>query len=315
MTKTDDLISEIKQLGYEVALTSYKDQTQIDEGGFNYRYWRHPKENYKLQNTPFYHSKENDFIHFTSLDALYSILSSGFIRLYNLNNMNDKLEMDYAVKTLAFKESTDQAKEELYCFSMCSSREVFKEETKEHLLWKLHGRDGHGVIIRVKIENNLKWYFYHLSAVHYGVEQFGSVKRFNTEIDNQILDNKMCCFIKHPIYQFESEIRLVFDNQVPFTVTDKDKKIYPITYPDKLHKPYKTFYFQIPLLNFHNNENDEIYLAPNIQGVDYEIPKIKITEIILGYRYTDKDLENIKSKIDPKFADINVRITDLKKQY
>jgi len=316
MSKTDNLVKEIEKLGYEVGQTGYKDQEQIDRNEFNYRYWRHPKENYKLQDTPFYLSSENDFIHFTTLDALYSILNTGFLRLYNLNNMDDKYEMEYAIKELEFKETAEKAKEELYCLSMCSSAKIFAEKTKEHLLWKLHGRDGNGVIIRVKIENNLKWYFYHLTEVYYGVEKFGSVKNFNTQIDNQILDNKICCYIKHPIYKFESEVRLVFDNMNPVTVTDKDKqKVYPITYPDKLHKLAKTFYFQVPILNFHKNENYEKYLAPNMQGVDYEIPKIKITEIILGYRYTDKDLKNIKSKIDPKYSDIDIRITDLKELY
>ncbi len=316
MNNTDNLVNEIIKLGYEVGQTVYKDQNQIDRNEFNYRYWRHPKENYKLKDTPFYLSSENDFIHFTTLDTLYSILNTGFIRLYNLNNMDDKLEMEYAIKELNFKGTAEKAKEELYCLSMCSFAKIFAEKTKEHLLWKLHGRDGYGVIIRLKIENNLKWYFYHLTEVYYGIDKFSSVKKFNTEIDNQILDEKICCFIKHPIYEFESEIRLVFDNINPVTVTDSNKnKVYPITYPAKLHKPAKTYYFQIPILNCHMNQNDDMYLAPNMQRVDYEIPKIRITEIILGYRYTDKDLQNIKNKIAPKYSDINFKITDLKDLY
>lgn len=318
MTQTEHLVNDIKQFGYEIGQTGYLNQEQIDRDEFNIKFWKHPKENYKLKDTPFYLDSENDFIHFTTLDALYSILNTGFLRLYNLNNMDDKNEMEYAFRELAFKGSTEKAKEQLYCFSMCSSKEVFSGNTKEqeHLLWKLHGRDGHGVILRVKIENNLKWYFYHLSKVYYGTDNFGSIKSFNSNIDNQILDPKICCFIKNPIYKFENEVRLIFDNMNPVTVTDSDnQKIYPVTFPDKLHKPVNTFYFQIQILNFYKNENDPIYLAPNMQGMNYEVPKIKITEIIMGYRYSDRDFEEIKSKLDNKYADIKIRFTDLKELY
>ncbi len=318
MTQRESLIKEIKKFGYEIGSTGFKNQEQHDRGEFNYRFWKHPKENYKLKDTAFYLESENDFIHFTTLDSLYSILNSGFIRLYNLNNMDDKNEMEYAFRELAFKGTTEKAKEELYCFSMCSSNKVFSDRTKEkeHLLWKLHGSDGQGVILRVKIENNIKWYFYHLSEVYYGVDNFGSIKSFNSTIHNQILDEKICCFIKSPIYKFESEIRLVFDNINPVTVKDSDnQKIYPVTFPDKLHVPAKTFYFQIPIVNFYKDGKNSIFFAPNIQGKDFEIPKIKITEIILGYRYSEKDLETIKSKLDPKYSDINIRLTELKDMY
>jgi hypothetical protein len=108
---------------------------------------------------------------------------------------------------------------------------------------------------------------------------------------------------------------LVFDNRNSGTYTDSNnKKTYPITYHDKLHKSDKIFYFQLPLFNFFD-KNDEIFLAPNMQGRNYETPKIKITEIILGYRYSESDLENIQCKIDNKLEDINIKITDLKKYY
>ncbi len=315
MNPEENLYDEIKKFGYQIGATYYKDKEELDKQNFSSRYWQHPGENHKLKGTPFFHSNENDFIHFTSLDSLYYIINTGFIRLYNFHNMDDKLEMEYALAELSFKQSSEKAKEELYCFSMCSSEKILLDETKEHLLWKLHGRDGRGAIIRVCIENNLdKWYLYHLSKVSYGIERFLAIKKFNTDIDIEMLDNKICCFIKHPIYEFENEIRLVFDNTNPVTVTDIDKgKIYPITYPDKLHKKENTFYFQIPLINFNNS--NEAYLAPNMQGEAFEIPKIKITEIILGYRYSEEDRINIQSKIGDKFNDVKIKITDLKRYY
>ena len=139
MNETDELLTTIQKLGYEVGQTGYKDEEQYQKQKFTFRFWRLPDENYKLKNTPFFYTQQNDFIHFTSLEGLYSILNTGYIRLYNLVNMDDKLELDYAKQKLLFRGTLDNAKEELFCFSMCSSKEIFQNEMKEHLLWKLHG--------------------------------------------------------------------------------------------------------------------------------------------------------------------------------
>lgn len=317
MKATDELLVDIQKLGYEVGQAGYKDENEYEKNNFTYRYWRLPNENFKLNNTPFFYNAESDFIHFTSLDALYSIINNGHIRLYNLVNMDDKLELEYARQELLFRDPIDTDKEQLYCLSLCSSEEILKNETKEHLLWKLHGRNGHGVIIRISVQNNMHlWYNYHLTKMFYDLNNFQPIKELNTKTENEFLDAKLACFLKLPIYEFENEIRLVFDNRNPVTVTDKDnEKIYPITYPDKLHKSDKIFYFQLPLLNFRKDKNDKIFLAPNMQEEKFEIPKINITEIILGYRYSDSDLNNIKKNIDSKLADINIRITPLKKYY
>jgi hypothetical protein len=314
---TDKLLADIQKLGYEVGQADYKDEEEFNKSNFSYRYWRLPNENFKLKDTPFFYNTENDFIHFTTLDALYSIINNGHIRLYNLLNMDDKLELEYARKELLFRNSNDIDKEQLFCFSMCSSDEILKNEIKEHLLWKLHGRNGSGVIIRFNVQNNLHlWYNFHLTKMFYNLENFDPIKELNTKTDNEFLDAKLACFLKLPIYEFENEIRLVFDNRNPVTVTDKDNEtIYPIIYPDKLHKSDKIFYFQLPLLNFRKDKNDKIFLAPNMQGENFEIPKISIAEIILGYRYSDSDLKNIQSKIDSKLTDINIKITALKKYY
>jgi hypothetical protein len=319
MNKSDDLQNEIKKLGYEVGQTGYRDQQQIDEGGFNFRYWRIPQENYKLKNTPFFYREGNDFIHFTSLEALFSILNSGYIRLYNLLNMDDKFELEYAINELSFQRidgEIEKAKEQLYCFSMCSANEILgkENELKQHLLWKLHGRNGDGVMLRVSIENNLDmWYNFHLTKVFYNSNNFQDIKQLNLKTDNEFLDFKMTAFLKLPIYEFENEIRLVLDNRNPTTVRQHEKIVYPITYPDKLDKQDKIFYFQLPLENFNSNEDD--FDAPNMQGRKYEIPKIKITEVHLGYRFSEIQKKNIVDKYDFDKAKIEVKITDLKKYY
>ena len=315
MKTIDELLNDIQKLGYEVGQAGYKDEKEYEKNNFTYRYWLLPNENFKLINTPFYYNSEHDFIHYTSLEALYSIINDGYIRLYNLANMDDKFELDYARQELLFHNQIDKDKEQLYCFSMCSSKEILNDEIKEHLLWKLHGRNGNGVIIKVNIQNNLNlWYNYHLTRMFYDLNNFQLIKELHSKTDNEFLDAKLACFLKLPIYEFENEIRLVFDNRNPVTVTDENNKIiYPIIYQDKLHKTENIFYFKLPLLNFHNN--DKLFLAPNMQGMKYEIPKIKITEIILGYRFSEIDLKNIQNKISNKLSDVKIRLTNLKKYY
>lgn len=104
---------------------------------------------------------------------------------------------------------------------------------------------------------------------------------------------------------------MVFDNRNPTTVKLHENLIYPIIYPDKLDNPDKISYFQLPLSNFTSNEVD--FDAPNMQGRKYEIPKIKISEVHLGYRFTETLKKNILDKFDFDKANISVKISDLKK--
>ncbi|HTB32239.1 MAG TPA: hypothetical protein VK808_09455, partial [Bacteroidia bacterium] len=166
MEENEELINKIKSLGYVIRQRGYANEEDANKDNYAYRYWQIPAENKELKNTPFYYNTENDFIHFTSIDSLFGILNSRHLRLYNLLNMDDKFELEYAQKALLVKHPDEWAKEQLYSFSMCSSSEILNEEPKKkkHLLWKLHGKDGHGVVIRLKIENDLSsWLNYYLT--------------------------------------------------------------------------------------------------------------------------------------------------------
>jgi hypothetical protein len=321
MDQTEELLNKIKELGYVIRQIGYKDQEHADKNIYNYRYWAIPEENHKLKNTPFFFDSEDDFIHFTSIESLFSILNSGHLRLYNLLNMDDKYELEYARKALSFisPDSGDKAKEQTYSFSMCSSSVILNEEPKKkkHLLWKLHGRDGEGVIIRLKIMNDLNaWYNYYLTKCFYDLGNFTTIKELHEITDKEILDAKVGCFIKLPIYEFENEIRLIFDQVNSGWITDKNNnRTYPIIYPDKLHKSNKISYVQLPLYNFFKNDSNAYPVPPNGMQYNYEIPKLLVTEIILGYRYDDNDLKNFMDKITLYDPSIKVRLSDLKQYY
>lgn len=321
MDKTNELLKKIEDLGYISRQISYKDQEHLDKNIYNYRYWIIPEENYKLKNTPFFYNNEADFIHFTSIDSIFGILNSKHLRLYNLLNMDDKFELEYARKELSFfsPDKEDEDKEQIYSFSMCSATEILNEDPKKkkHLLWKLHGRDGKGIILRLKIVNDLKsWYNYYIAKCFYDLDNFRPIKELHEITNKEILDAKIGCFIKLPIYEFENEIRLVFDKRNSGFIKDKDNNdTYPIIYPDKLHKSDKISYIQLPLFNFFKDKPDAYPTPMNGLQEKYEIPKICITEIILGYRYNNYNLKSLKEKIALYDPSIIVKMSDLKQYY
>lgn len=318
MSREAELIDKITQFGYIVKASTYKDQEQADKGNHTNRYWTISEENSLLQNTAFYNT-ERDFIHFTTIEALYGMLNSKHFRLYNLVNMDDKMELEYARKALSFATIDEQYKEEIFCFSMCSSSVILNEEPKKkkHLLWKLHGKDGKGVVIRLKIMNDpVSWRNYYLTECFYDLERFQPIKDLNEITKRERLDMKPCSFIKLPIYEFENEIRLLFDHRSSGTISYEGKDLYPITYQDKLLKPEKIYYFQLPIFNFYTGDEEAYPNPPDFgMGKGQEIPKISITEIILGYRYSEEDLKNLKEKMKLYDPNINVRLSDLKQYY
>ncbi|HVA98500.1 MAG TPA: hypothetical protein VNG53_06360, partial [Bacteroidia bacterium] len=105
-----------------------------------------------------------------------------------------------------------------------------------------------------------------------------------------------------------------FDGRRSGTTHDKNKKlIYPIIYPDKLQKIDKISYVQLPLCNFYKDE--QVYSVPDSMYGKSKMPKISITEIILGYRYNEDDLKNLKERIALFDPNINVKMSDLKQYY
>lgn len=277
----------------------------------------------KLKGTPFYYDKLNDYIHFTAAESLDSIITLGNMRMYSLNSMDDILEMEHALNDLGFEKDDDllkTEKESIFCLSMCSGK-VLKDETKMHRLWKLHGWDGKGACIRLGFENRDKWLNYHLIEVNYTKkneknypEWIKTIKEANEKNNKIELDRLISCFIKNEIYSFEEEIRLVFDNREEFRTENfyNGENIYPIKHIDRLLSPKKIYYFNLPLSQFDKKQND--YEIQHINET-FEMPKIVLKEIILGYRYNKRDVKYFKEKFDFQRKNISVRLSNLKKYY
>jgi hypothetical protein len=95
-----------------------------------------------------------DFIHYTSLDALMNILNTKEIRIYNCQNLNDKSELKYAAKEFGIKlckYDLDKFRRELFIFSASSySADLSNDDFN---LWRLYGNSGFGAGIVFGIEN------------------------------------------------------------------------------------------------------------------------------------------------------------------
>ncbi|TAJ47414.1 MAG: hypothetical protein EPO58_16075 [Chitinophagaceae bacterium] len=315
----EDLLHKIEEIGFRLQNAAFRDSVQREKGEYNYRYYCIPNNNRDLAGTDFCYEDQNEFIHFTSLDNLYHMLQSCSLRLYNLVNMDDKLELEYALHDLSFHQTDKwiKDKENIFCLSMCSYPEINDDETAEHLLWKIHGRNGAGVYVRLQVENNSRnWEQYHLSKVYYHTTNVQAIKELHETIDNIELDPKVCCFFKNSIYSFEHEIRLLFDARTEHTVTvsitKDDKQLYPILIDDKLIDKENVKYVELPLANL----NTTLLSFFGIQGSRKEIclPRISITEIVLGYRYSQEEVLRIQEKIK-SFIDVPVTLSRLKKYY
>lgn len=303
-------LNEIDKLGYKVRQRGFNNNNEL-----LYVFGAIPSENAQMQHSKFY-SSEKEFIHFTSIEGLTSIINSKCFRLYNFQNMDDVQEMAWASKMLNFKEELkNEDKEDLYCFSM-TSQSVIKDLSKKHLLWKIHGRDGKGVLLKLKIANNpLSWYNFHLVKVLYNHQEAKAIAYINENDNKIILDQKICSFIKNPIYKFEEETRIIFENRKGFKITySKDDTImYPVTYNDKLLSNKNIKYFEIPISNFTKNDS-EFEVSTMYKETLYK-PIIEISEIILGYRYSANDLDNLTSRINALDASIKVSYSQLGKDY
>lgn len=314
----------IKKQGFVLRITEYINQEEAEKGNFTFQYWRLDSENSKLENGLFFYKGEYDFIHFTGLNEMYSILNSGRIRLYNLLNLDDKYEFIYGYRELCYPENKEmqRVKEELFCLSLCSYKDIIasEDETKEHLLWKLYGNNGDGAMLRLQFINDPRtWYQYHLSEVYYDTVNMEEIKQFHRRPGNKVfLDPKLSCFYKNSIYSFENEVRLIFDKRHmgSTTYTDKDNKLlYPIIHPDQFKEKEDIYYFELPLWNF-LPPNSEYLKTPNVMGkMELEIPKIYLKEIILGYHYSEEDVANIAARVKKIDPGVDVKMCRLKKYY
>ena len=223
------------------------------------------------------------FIHYTSIEALFNILNSAKLRLYNLYNLNDPKEFEYALSNVGISIKDfdfELFKRSIFLTSFCTYDMELNDE--DYNMWRLYGDNGNGVGLVFEVEN----YEDNWNDVHFGKVQYGKSnpsfellikfityhQSFNQEYN--ILQNYplwipiMCMLHKHEIWKIENETRL-------FTFCPFDKYNFDSTPYIKNYLMYK-----------------EINHTINKKGL-----KVAYTTLPL-------DLDNIKNEFTSKLKEI-----------
>ena len=247
-----------------------------------------------LNNTKYLNKTDTVLIHFTSLEALFSIINEKSIRMYNMNISNDSKEYAYAFKTFKplynFKGLKDEVinnylsniKSNLFYLSLTSRSNLDKNE-----LWKKYGKNHQGVAIEFTINNDLfDWQNFYLSNVHYGnnldfkkvkiawqsiIDKF-PINNFKLDINSLLALNKSKG-TKNNNWEEEKEIRLILNHysiNSPIAM-ESDNYIFDDFRTDKNRFNKDIKYFKLPL-----------FTEPVNPSLKQEFPHIKISNIYFG---------------------------------
>ena len=137
-----------------------------------------PKENRLFQNTDYFYRGDEIFFHLTDIKALFSILNSRSIRMYNLHGSSDQTEFAYSASLFnARQEEIDARKDRLFTFSFCPLSEL-----SDLRMWQEYGCNFCGVAIVFELINQpIHWVNYHLSKIKYKLSN--SMENYVRKID------------------------------------------------------------------------------------------------------------------------------------
>jgi hypothetical protein len=244
-----------------------------------------------------YSTSNRTFLHWTTIQNLFSIINNREIRFYNLFNSDDIEEYEYAGKHLLLSsEKQTFSKRYLYTFSFCSLKELSNQ-----YLWKLYGKDYSGVAIEFELINDVNnWEKFMLSQVYYKIPDwlklFGKEvnelhQKYNNQLNFEIDLGKIIAYYKNPKFKREEEFRLSVYH--PYDNINKYDAYCCNEFKISHNRfPRLTNYF--PLKLWVDNENPYIkptHLIPYIDNrlnvsPDYfkKYPSIKIKNIHFGHK-------------------------------
>lgn len=303
--KEKKIITEINRLIPNVTINSVRagNETQVNQAHYFI-----PPENKYLINSEYSYKGKLNFIHFTNLTAIQSIISERSLRLYNLRNLNDPREYSFAGDLITLDpERRKDAKDNFYLLSMCKTDLLTSSSTTEieFNMWRLYGNNGQGIAIELNFEksNPIKWKDYFLSKVHYGASSKTNImvlnkllKQLENETPQVTADiGQIVSFHKSRLFKLEQEIRLLFDHRkfkfvCATTYSDNDEISSPIIRTDISKSSMvknEIKYLELPI--YHTNFN------PITDKEAIPIPKIK--RIILGFQFKD-NFEYVKSHLE-----------------
>ena len=280
--------------------------------------------NSNVKETSYEASDQKYVIHYTSsLQNLFSILNSGFLRLSNLASLSDPQELRYMAKEVNWLEPSqlDFFRKAFHSASFCGVGDLSQPDNFP--MWRLYGGDGYGTAIVFEILNPTSdWHKYMLAKVQYG-SSFERVKyiefmRFHSkfQMDNNrpIRDwpEAIVAFMsmhKNEIWDYEEEIRLISY----YAYDDYTLKSLPAqNQASKLKhalahngKPYS--YLELPLYGSSKYFNlEKFYNEDGFNESFFQsMPILKIKKIVLGYHHsidTVLNCEDVVSHISKTYG-------------
>jgi hypothetical protein len=254
------------------------------------------KFNYKklFEETDYEISKDQSFIHYTSLQALTSILNNGYFRLSEFRHFEDIEELHYASKIFNDIDSLkpnggkiNDQKENCFALSACLNTEKTR---KNPFMWEKYGNKGKGVIIQFKINYDEIFKFL-LGKVQYGEDGLKNIVHLKELAEKFRLDNndftydhfperimEFLAFHKQEKYLSENEVRFFFNESKSKYDKHNHESIYEdITYNNEVRYFFKTFLTERKSILEREINNEKI------SNEYFELyPTIEIEEIILG---------------------------------
>jgi len=276
----------VKTLGLPWSFTSTSAQSNL--GGAISILVRLPIEFRRFKNSEYYF-KGKSIIHFTNINAAYSIIETSKLRLYNLYYKNDKTEFNYASDILkGFCKPTES-----YFYDYESEANATRFNTfilsasaidNLNEFWeKDYSWNGKGVGIELSFINNPdNWEGFYLSQVKYGKrdkffklrDNLITLRNKYKNVDYRINLNQVIPFYKDSIWSDENEIRLM-----TFFPQEYKLQIFRDTFDSNVKC------INLPLLS--NVFNQETF--PNIK-----IPFMKIEKVYLGPKLDKSVAEKLR---------------------
>lgn len=318
------LNEDIENTGSEELETFYREVFRkiLPNASHSSAEWFGSKENYEAWHSSFnflkdsiYEYKGNhDFIHFTTPIGLASILHSGFLRMSEFGNLQDKQEIIYASQVFdgipeidLKKEVLETAKKLVFCLSMSE----YNENTLTNpFMWEAYSSKGHGACIRYHLTKPNPRQFL-IGKLQYGQGELKIIQELKDHVLTYLKMGKplprnftnlllaLFSFHKAERFRIENEVRMFLnlDGMIP------NLKLETL-YQDVNGSNEVKYFNKLFLKNRHElKEISDKAGLPFITMLD-AFPQIEITEIILGY---SNSLESVFEKVE--------FLNDLKKKH
>jgi hypothetical protein len=256
----------------------------INNGGYGYDFHvGNLGENYSLRDSQYYlHPKGREFFHLTSYRNLFSIVNSGFIRMYNLKNSDDANELSFFSDTAFPLSVIDHFKNRTFIFSGCHIDNLGNKD-----LWKGYGNVA---IVYEFTDEASQWSNFHLAKIKYeknpAFEQLGNLFASNNKKYPGLLFRydplpSLIAFHKTPDFMWEKEVRLMY--VPPFSPRIEQFSDFKVSkhhtgYTEYIELP--TFIDQPKVFAPHLEKKRVKHFIPD--GLYEHAPQIKIKRIVFG---------------------------------